>query len=87
MSGHLCPRCRDVMVDRPHKWGDAMCVSCCAIEGLELMDRRLLEAERRGEERAWNAARLKFNGFDTYVELPDWRNSEEYKKGKAEVEG
>lgn len=62
---------------------------------------RLREAERRGELAGWNAARERivdpkhFGAFITgdpvtklaYDTFTDWRNSEEYKKGKAEVEG
>lgn len=67
----------------------------------EEMDIKILEAERRGELAGWNAARERivdpkhFGAFITgdpvtklaYDTFTDWRNSEEYKKGKAEVEG
>lgn len=50
------------------------------------------QAERRGEERGWKAARRATNGCvismdysegggPRFVAISDWRNSEEYKKG------
>ena len=85
-AGHLCNDAKEILFGGSRKWGDAEKALAAAI----------LEAERRGEERAWNAARNPnlitvtiIDGYEwiTPTTLDDWRNSEEYKKGKAEVEG
>lgn len=55
------------------------------------MEEELLEAERRGEERGWKAARRATNGCvismdysegggPRFVAISDWRASEEYKE-------
>lgn len=44
-----------------------------------------VRAERRGEERGWDAAKGRYYGIYSdklWSDIEDWRNSEEYKEGK-----